>query len=276
MPRYLDPKNDLMFKKVFGEHKNLCISLLNSLLKLENDKQISDIEYGAGELLPDLPPSGKYGRLIDVRCRDLIGRQFVVEIQLLWTNWFQTRVLFNANKAYVKPFKNGIEYVLTQPSYSLNFVDDIFDKDTKTKDVFYHHYKIVNIENTEKQIKGLEFVFVELPKYKPSGLKEQDYFDLWLRFLTEISNESESVPPDLLETEELREAVQCVLESSLTEAERDTYDRVRDAQMTQRTLIKGTRHDALEEGIQLGIQKLADLLNQGVPLPEAMKKLGLN
>ena len=32
MPRYLDPKNDLTFKRVFGEHKHLCISLINSML----------------------------------------------------------------------------------------------------------------------------------------------------------------------------------------------------------------------------------------------------
>ena len=30
--RYLDPKADLTFKKVFGEHKDLLISLLNALL----------------------------------------------------------------------------------------------------------------------------------------------------------------------------------------------------------------------------------------------------
>jgi len=287
MPRYLDPKNDLMFKKVFGEHKNLCISLLNSLLKLDGDRRIAGIEYDTGELIPELPPFGK-DSLVDVRCRDLTGRQFIVEMQLLWTNWFQTRVLFNASKAYVKQLKKGDAYELAQPVYMLSLVNDIFDKDPKAKDIFYHHYKIVNIENTEKQIKGLEFVFLELPKYKPSGQKERDYFDLWLRFLTEIDNESEEVPPDLLETEELREAVECVLESSLTVAERDAYDRVRDAQMTSKTLIKGTRADALEEGMQLGLQqglqqgiqqgaqKLADLLKQGITLPDALKRLGLN
>ncbi|MCL1945522.1 MAG: Rpn family recombination-promoting nuclease/putative transposase, partial [Chitinivibrionia bacterium] len=45
MPKYLDPKNDLLFKKVFGEHKDLCISLLNSLLKFEGNAQIDWIEY---------------------------------------------------------------------------------------------------------------------------------------------------------------------------------------------------------------------------------------
>jgi hypothetical protein len=34
MAKYLDPKADVTFKKVFGEHKNLVISLLNALLPM--------------------------------------------------------------------------------------------------------------------------------------------------------------------------------------------------------------------------------------------------
>lgn len=35
--RYLDPKNDLIFKKVFGEHPHLLISFLNSFSKQQID-----------------------------------------------------------------------------------------------------------------------------------------------------------------------------------------------------------------------------------------------
>ena len=54
---------------------------------------------------------------------------------------------------------------LLQPVYALNFVNDKFEKSPEMKDEYYHHYKIVNIKDTEKQIKGLEFVFIELPKF---------------------------------------------------------------------------------------------------------------
>lgn len=37
--KYLDPKTDLTFKKVFGNHPDLQISLLNALLPLEEDQQ---------------------------------------------------------------------------------------------------------------------------------------------------------------------------------------------------------------------------------------------
>ncbi|MDR3188055.1 MAG: Rpn family recombination-promoting nuclease/putative transposase, partial [Prevotellaceae bacterium] len=34
MARYLDPKNDLTFKRIFGEHPDLLISFLNALMPL--------------------------------------------------------------------------------------------------------------------------------------------------------------------------------------------------------------------------------------------------
>ena len=44
--RYLDPKADLTFKKVFGEHPDLVISLLNALLPFdEPEEEIAEIEY---------------------------------------------------------------------------------------------------------------------------------------------------------------------------------------------------------------------------------------
>lgn len=44
MSRYLDPKADLTFKKMFGEHKDLVISFLNALLPFESEEdEISEV-----------------------------------------------------------------------------------------------------------------------------------------------------------------------------------------------------------------------------------------
>ena len=51
MAKYLDPKADVTFKKGFGEHKNLVISLLNALLPLDPGKQVESIEYLPPELV---------------------------------------------------------------------------------------------------------------------------------------------------------------------------------------------------------------------------------
>lgn len=43
--RYLNPKADLTFKRVFGEHPDLVMSFLNALLPLQREEYITDIEY---------------------------------------------------------------------------------------------------------------------------------------------------------------------------------------------------------------------------------------
>ena len=43
--RYLSPKADLTFKKVFGEHPDLIISFLNALLPFDGpDEEITSVE----------------------------------------------------------------------------------------------------------------------------------------------------------------------------------------------------------------------------------------
>ena len=67
--RYLNPKADLTFKKVFGEHPDLVISFLNALLPFEGaDEEITWVEYMNPELVPQNPL--RKDSIVDVRCRD--------------------------------------------------------------------------------------------------------------------------------------------------------------------------------------------------------------
>lgn len=60
--KYLDPRADLTFKRVFGEHPDLVISLLNALLPLDKDHLIKSVEYIPIELVPDNPLKKKQYR----------------------------------------------------------------------------------------------------------------------------------------------------------------------------------------------------------------------
>ena len=164
--RYLDPKNDLTFKKVFGQHPHLLKSFLNALLPLEPDAQIEELEYLPRDLVSEVPEV-RYN-FVNARCIDQKKRSFIVTVQILWTRSFATRIHFNASKAYVKQLKTGQGYHLLQPVYSLNLVDDTFIKDSPE---WYHHYRIDHALDTDRQIEGLEFVFVELPKFRHPDLR---------------------------------------------------------------------------------------------------------
>ena len=166
MANYLDPKNDFTFKRVFGEHKHLYMSLLNSILLFE--KPIVSIEYQTRELIPELARVLK-NTIVDVRCKDGEGKQFIVEMQMYWSESFKSRVLLNASKAYIMQLDKAKNFELLHPVYALNFVNETFEKEPEMANEYFHHYKIVNIKDTNKQIKGLEFFFLELPKYKPQS-----------------------------------------------------------------------------------------------------------
>ena len=167
--KYLNPKADLTFKKVFGEHPDLVMSLLNALLPLDEGKRIEHVEYLTPEMVPENP--GKKNSIVDVRCRETGGRHFIVEMQMNWNNEFQQRVILNAAKAVVKQLGTSEDYSLLQPVYALNLINDVgFDAGP---DEFYHDYAIVNVEHSDRIIEGLRFVFVELPKFKPQTIKER-------------------------------------------------------------------------------------------------------
>lgn len=246
--RYLDPKADLTFKKVFGEHKDLLISLLNALLPLSGDEQVESVEYLPAELVPDLP-MGK-NSIVDVRCKDLSGRQFIVEMQMIWTPAFQQRVLFNASKAFVRQLRRNRRYELLQPVYSLNLVNETFMNDYP--DEFFHNYNIVHELHSDKIIEGLHLTFVELPKFKPQTIAERKMAVLWLRFLTEINEETTVVPDELLQNPETSKALKEVEESAYTEHEMDAYEDFWDKLGAERLLLVDSNSISRKEGREEG------------------------
>ena len=220
MAKYLDPKADVTFKKVFGEHKNLVISLLNALLPLEDGKQIESIEYLPPELVPETP-LGK-NSIVDVRCEETGGRKFIVEMQMEWFPDFKQRVLLNSAKAYVRQLPKGNDYNLLQPVYALCLVNETFEPDVEE---YYHYYHLVHDLHSDKVLDGLHLVFVELPKFKAKNLVEKKMQVLWLRFLTEIDRDgSDDVSQDLLDNPQTGQALEIVRESGMNDAERAAYE----------------------------------------------------
>jgi predicted transposase/invertase (TIGR01784 family) len=251
--KYLDPKADLTFKLVFGEHPDLVMSLLNALLPLDEDGQIISVEYWPSELVPENP--GKKDSVVDVRCTDQQGRQFIVEMQLYWNEFFQQRVLLNASKAVVRQLDKGMNYKLIQPVYCLNLVNDIgFESDP---DEFYHDYAIVNVEHSDRIIEGLRFVYVELPKFKPKTIAEKKMAVLWLRFLTEINLTTENAPAELLENELTKKALSIVERSAMSEAQLNTYEKYWMNLTDEEGIALARYNRGVKDGMAQGEQKKA-------------------
>ena len=278
MGKYLDPKADLTFKKIFGEHKNLVISLLNALLPLKEGEWVESIEYWPAEKIPNRTEAEKYS-IVDVCCKDNRKREFIVEMQMSWTDSFKNRVLLNASKAYVAQTEKGMNYASLQPVYALNFVNAKFLDDVED---YYHYYHLVHDKYTDKVIDGLHLIFVELPKFKPTTFSERRMQVLWLRFLTEINENTREVPAELLENAEVNEALEIVERAAFSDEEMRTYDKFWDRVSSQRTYEEEVKQKAeedanrkAEEKIKQAEAKAEEKINQAKAEAEAMAETKL-
>ena len=274
MTRFLDPRTDIVFKRIFGEHPEILCEFLNGMLPFEDDSEfIVSLEYLPGEQVPDIPLFKNSS--VDVRCKDAGGRQFIVEMQMAWTNAFLQRVLFNASKAYVRQLEKGENYESLCPVYGLSLLDDTFDKDSEG---YYHDYRIVEVGRPEKVLEGLRLVFVELPKYRESRPQEARKLRwAWLKFLKEAASVGKQGHPTADEfrqqvgiTGPLRQALEISEECGFTPEQLERYDAFWDAVSRERTLMSGKFAEGHAEGRAEG--EVDGLLKAAA----GMKALGLD
>ena len=120
MPRYLDPKSDLVFKKIFGEHPHLLKSFLNAILPLPDDRQIVELEYLPSEQVPTIPEFKR--TIVDVKCRDQQGQIFIVENKLAdkyhgtFSCNLPTRIISALNHPDISSYSLGFAVEIPIPS----------------------------------------------------------------------------------------------------------------------------------------------------------------
>lgn len=246
MAKYLDPKANLTFKKVFGEHKDLLISFLNALLPLQHGREIVAIEYLPPELVPINPD--KKDTIVDVRCTEKDGRQFIVEMQMYWTDMFKRRTLFNTCKAYVKPAEKGVDYNELKSIYTLALINDVAFPELPEE--FYHEFVPTHTNHSDEIIDDMHMVFIELPKFKPSSWEDRRMAVLWLRFLTEIDEHTRYAPSELTADVLVAKALTLVEESAYSDAELLALDKYWDQISRERTALSAAEKKGRAEGEQ--------------------------
>ncbi|MDJ1305542.1 MAG: Rpn family recombination-promoting nuclease/putative transposase [Candidatus Midichloria sp.] len=108
--RYLDPRNDLAFKKIFGVEKNkhVLMDFLNDVLYRGGKDLITEVLF----LNPTQNPEvASYKESIeDVLCTDQHGMQYIVEMQVAKVRGFEKRAQYYAAKAYINQMREGERY----------------------------------------------------------------------------------------------------------------------------------------------------------------------
>ena len=178
--RFLNPKTDYAFKKIFGSETSgeIVISFLNAVLDLGGEDVIVHVTILDPRLAPKI--DGMKDTYLDVRVRDQKGRSYIVEMQVLNVEGFEKRVLYNACKAYVNQLVKGDSYRILTEVVAVTVTDfEMFPNLGRV----VSRFRLRADENPSICHQDLELVFAELPKFTKAEEDLTTVLDRWLYFL---------------------------------------------------------------------------------------------
>ena len=158
----LHPIYDPVFKRIFGQEKEILIELINAFFKTEFP--VVDIRFLPTELQP-INPNDKIS-IVDVLCIDQQNRHFVLEIQLVKQKSFKERVHYYASRIMGRSLQKGQSYKDLAPVCVISLLNHIIEPASID---WLHRYSLSNEKSPEKKIKGIELIFIELEKWKKLG-----------------------------------------------------------------------------------------------------------
>ncbi len=173
----LTPKNDIIFKKIFGSKGNEAI--LKDFLTSIIEEPIKEIEVEKDSKLEKEELNDKVG-ILDIKVKLDNGIQINVEMQVINQQNMEKRTLFYWGKLYTGSIHEGDPFYGLKKTITINLLDfNYFD----TKE---YHTKWHIVEDTEKDkilTDVLEIHFIELKKFIKEEKKPENKKEEWLYFL---------------------------------------------------------------------------------------------
>ena len=272
--KYINPFTDYGFKKIFGDTENteLLRSLINDILGLEGKKKIETIIFKNGELLPDNPEERK--AIFDLCCIDENGSEFIVELQKVYQEHFQSRALYYTTFPIQEQAIRGSWNFSLTPIYFiglLNFEVDRF----KTSNEFLHHGKITDIKTKEIMYDNLNMIYVEIPKLKKEKEELNSHLEWWLYVFQNLSRLQEI--PQALKGDVIEKAFEKAEFLKLPKVEQDQYHK---NLKVYRDLINSldTAHEQgkIEGKIEEKIEIAKNLMDTNMPIDFISQATGLS
>ena len=179
--KYLDPRNEIAFKNIFGSEKNkdLLIHFLNDLALLSQGRQIKTVSF-----LPcvqDAEIAVLKQSTVDILCLDDREEQYIIEMQYAPLDGFIERAQQYASMAYsgqtergVISYKNIKKVIFIAITNVVRFPEE---KDYKSRHDMRHDKSLKN------DLNEMTFYFVELSKFKKTKEELLTVEEKWLFLL---------------------------------------------------------------------------------------------
>ena len=191
--RFVDIKNDIAFRKIFGNDnkKEILISFLNAVLELPNGKKIKKVQIKNPYQLPEI--KDLKSSILDVRATDERDISYIVEMQVEELDGFDKRVQYYTAKQYSAQIDKGDKYPKLNQVIFIGILDFVFFAD----DVSYiTRHRTVNVKTQRSSLNGMEYNFIELPKFTKELKDIKTLVDKWIYFIKNAEN-LDIIPADV-------------------------------------------------------------------------------
>jgi predicted transposase/invertase (TIGR01784 family) len=245
--RFINPKTDFAFKKIFGstDSQDILISFLNALL-YQGQPIIEELEildpYAAGRV------SSLKDSYLDVKAKITGNATVIIEMQVLNVVAFEKRVVYNAAKTYATQLKFGEGYSKLNPVIALTITD--FEMFAGREKVISHFGFKEREDLFDYPDNHLEMVFVELPKFRKELAELETLTDKWIYFMKQTSS-LETIPETMAVIPEIQKAF---LIANLANLNREELEDLEKREMFIEDQ-KGAILKGIQDGIKEGIKK---------------------
>jgi len=244
----LNPKIDLVFKKIFGteQNKNVLKSLINSVLP--KDEQIVEVTiknpYNETDFVGDKLS------VVDIKAIDEKGRWYDIEIQVKEQKYYGKRAIFYLSEIYSNQLIESDSYDKLRKTIIISLLD--FDYFLNDKRYFRRCcYKDFDTGELYPELDFADLYFVELRKFDNEFKHIKTTLDRWITFLNKASELDKDNLPDELKDPEIIQAMNTIDTMSLNAKERDYYESqkkvMRDEMSVIQTAVEKAKYEQMNE-----------------------------
>ena len=277
--KFLDPKNDVAFRRIFGSEKNkdILIHFINDVLELKDGDRIKEVTFLSTIQIPEI--AAKKQSIVDVLCKDENGVQLIVEMQVSPQTGFEKRAQYYAAKAYSRQLNKGKEegarYIDLKAVIFIAISNNIIFPDK----VFYKSDHIILDKDTyAHDLKDFSFTFIELPKFKITDINLlTNIIEKWCYFFKHADETSEADLRKLIGSDNVIErAYEELNQFNWTEEELFTYEQETKRIMDNRAAEDYKLEQAKSEGkAEEKIEIAKNLLSQNIDINTISTATGL-
>ena len=220
--RFLSPRIDVAFKKLFGdkEHTEVTRDFLNAALERKNGTKIIEVTIQDPTNSVRNPEDKK--SFVDVHCTDEKGVQYIVEMQITNQKHFMERVLYYVSRNIINQLASRDKYLEVKPVILLAIFDDFTFFKNKKFQALTHHF-ITEQTTHEQTLPEAEFHFIELAKFTKNLKELKTDIDRWMYFFKEV-DALEKIPKELAKDDALVKAFDILEESTWKKKELISYE----------------------------------------------------